>query len=149
MAIRFYSVTGDYGAFSNFAPYAFVLDGLRWPTSEHYFQANKFVRTPRFEEIRRARTPAMAAKLGRSRGFRLRPDWESVKVAIMRRALDAKFRQHEALQARLLATADEVLIEEAEADDFWGSGADGRGRNMLGVLLMELRAALRDEATGQ
>ncbi len=144
MAIRFYSVTGDYGAFSNFAAYAFKLGGQTWPTSEHYFQANKFPGTPQFEEIRKARTPGLAAKLGRSRRFRLRPDWESVKVDVMRRAIDAKFRQHDKLRALLLSTGDEELIEETDTDSFWGCGSDGKGRNMLGRLLMELRERLRE-----
>jgi predicted NAD-dependent protein-ADP-ribosyltransferase YbiA (DUF1768 family) len=39
--IKFYTVPGNYGKFSNFAPYPIVLDGLTWPTSEHYFQAQK------------------------------------------------------------------------------------------------------------
>ena len=42
MAIEFYSTRGPYGAFSNFSPHGFELDGHWWPTSEHYFQAQKF-----------------------------------------------------------------------------------------------------------
>jgi N-glycosidase YbiA len=143
MPIRFSSTTGDYGAFSNFAGYAFRLGGQRWPTTEHSFQANKFVGTPQFEEIRKARTPGLAAKLGRYRRFRLRPDWESVKVDVMRRALVAKFGQHDDLRALLLSTGDEEIVEETDMDSFWGSGSDGRGHNMLGRLLMELRERLR------
>lgn len=143
MAIRFSSVTGEYGAFSNFAPYAFKLGGRTWPTSEHFFQANKFPGTPQFEAIRKARTAGVAAKLGRARTLRLRPDWESVKVDVMRRALDAKFRQHDELRLLLLSTGDEELIEETDTDSFWGCGSDRKGRNMLGRLLMQLRAGLR------
>ena len=35
----------EYGYFSNFAHYDFELDGKRWMTSEHYFQAQKFFGT--------------------------------------------------------------------------------------------------------
>ena len=52
MAIRFYSTTGAHGCFSNFSRHPFELGGKRWPTSEHYFQAQKFAGTPREEEIR-------------------------------------------------------------------------------------------------
>ena len=45
MAIEFYSTKDAYGAFSNFSAHPFDLDGKRWPTSEHYFQAQKFVTT--------------------------------------------------------------------------------------------------------
>lgn len=37
--------------FSNFSAHGFELDGKWWPTSEHYFQAQKFVGTPHMEEI--------------------------------------------------------------------------------------------------
>ncbi len=36
-------------------------DELYWPTSEHYFQAQKFVGTPHLEAIQRANTPKDAA----------------------------------------------------------------------------------------
>jgi predicted NAD-dependent protein-ADP-ribosyltransferase YbiA (DUF1768 family) len=42
MSIRFYSTKDAYGEFSNFASFPFDLDGMRWPTTEHYFQAQKF-----------------------------------------------------------------------------------------------------------
>jgi predicted NAD-dependent protein-ADP-ribosyltransferase YbiA (DUF1768 family) len=37
--ILFYATSDDYGAFSNFAPYPITVRGKRWPTSEHFFQA--------------------------------------------------------------------------------------------------------------
>lgn len=61
----------------------------------------------------------------------------------MREALDAKFRQHADLTALLLSTGDAVLVEHTENDDYWGDGGDGSGKNMLGRLLMDLRAKLR------
>lgn len=66
----------------------------------------------------------------------------------MRRALEAKFRQHAELITLLLSTGDEELIEHTDTDCFWGDGGDGKGRNMLGHLLMELRGRLRDERSG-
>ena len=41
--IQFYPVTDEYGEFSNFAPYPITIDGLRYPTSEHFSQAQKLV----------------------------------------------------------------------------------------------------------
>jgi ribA/ribD-fused uncharacterized protein len=68
-----------YGCFSNFSPHAFDLDGYWWPTSEHFFQAQKFVGTRHADLIRRARTPLRAAELGRDRSKPMRRDWERVK----------------------------------------------------------------------
>lgn len=85
----------------------------------------------------------IAARLGRDRSRPLRRDWETVKVSVMREALDAKFRQHADLTTLLLSTGDAVLVEHTENDDYWGDGGDGSGKNMLGRLLMDLRAKLR------
>lgn len=142
--IHFYSVRSEFGELSNFAPYAVFLAGKRWPTSEHYFQAQKFVDAAEREEIRRARTPGKAAEMGRDRKRKLRRDWEGVKVGIMREVVEAKFRQHEELRALLLATGDAELVEHTANDAFWGDGGDGSGRNQLGRILMDVRTALRE-----
>lgn len=142
-AIRFYSTREEYGSFSNFYAAPFVLDGRRWRTSEHYFQAQKFAGTPREEEIRQATSPAVAARMGRSRRHRLRPDWEKVKDAVMREAVLAKFSQHDELRAVLLDTGSIILIEHTERDSYWGDGGDGSGRNRLGEILMSVREELR------
>ncbi|NDJ34717.1 MAG: NADAR family protein, partial [Chloroflexi bacterium] len=136
--ITFYSAKEEpYGCFSNFSPHGFELDGAYWPTSEHYFQAQKFAGTPHEEAIRLARGPMMAARMGRSRKRPLRADWEEVKDDVMRRAVLAKFRAHADIRAVLLATGDEVLVENAPGDAYWGCGKDGTGLNRLGEILME------------
>ena len=67
-AIRFYAAREDFGGFSNFSPHPIVLKGKTWPTSEHYFQARKFVGTPDEDEaVRCARSPRIAAHMGRDR----------------------------------------------------------------------------------
>lgn len=141
--IHFYTVTADYGCFSNFSRHPIFLDGKRWPTSEHYFQAQKFAGTEFAEEIRLAKRPMEAANLGRSRRHPMRADWESVKESVMYAALRAKFTQHEDLRSILLGTGDAILVEHTANDAYWGDGGDGRGRNRLGHLLMRLREELR------
>src|SRR5579859_7857274 len=83
--IHFYSTRGEHGCFSNFYRSPIQLDGKTWPTSEHYFQAQKFAGTALVGQIRRASSPSEAARLGRSREHPLRRDWESVKDEIMYR----------------------------------------------------------------
>ena len=144
MPIYFYSTREvPYGCFSNFSAHGFALDGAWWPTSEHYFQAQKFAGMPHAEQIRRAPTPKIAANLGRERKRPLRADWEAVKDDVMRVAVLEKFTRHADLRAILLATDDEEIVENAPSDYYWGCGADGSGKNMLGIILMEVRAALR------
>lgn len=132
----------EYGEFSNFAPFPFELDGKTWPTSEHYFQAQKFVGTPHAEEIRIVESPMKAAIMGRDRSRPLRSDWEKVKDDVMRGALAAKFAQHPPLTQLLLATGDAMIVEHTRNDSYWGDGGDGSGQNKLGILLVELREKL-------
>ncbi len=143
--IHFYSVNAEHGELSNFAPYPIALKGKRWPTSEHFFQAQKFTNASDQEEIRRANSPMMAARMGRDRKRKLRRDWESAKIGVMREAVEAKFRQHDELRVLLLATGSATLVEHTENDDFWGDGGDGSGRNELGRVLMAVRERLREE----
>jgi ribA/ribD-fused uncharacterized protein len=141
--ILFYRVSEPYGEFSNFSPHPIRLQKRVWPTTEHYFQAQKFAGTSHEDTIRQAKSPMIAARLGRSRSFPLRSDWESVKDDIMRDALWAKFTQHPQLQSLLLSTGDAELVEHTRNDSYWGDGGDGTGRNRLGQLLMEVRTRLR------
>lgn len=143
--INFYSTADEYGCFSNFSRHSIFLKGKRWRTSEHYFQAQKFAGTPHEEDVRLAKTPMQAANLGRSRKKPLRSDWESVKDNVMREAVRAKFTQHDDLRAILLATGDARIVEHTSNDDYWGDGGDGSGMNMLGKILMEIRAELREQ----
>ncbi len=141
--INFYSVSDEFGQFSNFARYAIILDGETWPTSEHYFQAQKFKDNAYRQKIRESKSPMEAARLGRDRKQQLRQDWESVKVGVMRQAVLAKFMQHEELRMLLLSTCEAKLVEHTENDDYWGDGGDGSGKNMLGRILMDVREHLR------
>ena len=141
--INFYRTGDEYGCFSNFAHYPVELKGKRWPTSEHYFQAQKFAGTEHEEAVRLEKSPMMAARMGRDRSKPLRGDWDSVKDDIMREVVRAKFEQYAELKAVLLGTGDAIIVEHTENDSYWGDGGDGSGKNMLGRILMEVRKQLR------
>ncbi|MEV0902315.1 NADAR family protein [Actinoplanes sp. NPDC049802] len=144
MTIYFYGADEvPYGCFSNFSAHGFDLDGCWWPTSEHYFQAQKFAGARHADLIRRAATPLGAARLGRDRSRPLRRDWDRVKDDVMRRAVAAKFAAHADIRAVLLGTGDEEIVEDTDADHYWGRGRSGVGRNMLGRILMRTRTRLR------
>ena len=141
--IKFYSVAEAYGEFSNFAPYPIKLKGKTWPTSEHYFQAQKFAGTAQEDKIRKAASPMKAAELGRTRKVRIRANWDHMNDNVMLEAVRAKFAQHPDLQALLLDTGEAILIEHTENDAYWGDGGDGKGKNRLGKILMKVREELR------
>lgn len=141
--INFYSTADSYGCFSNFSAHPIKLKGKIWPTSEHYFQAQKFAGEPDEDVIRKAKSPMIAARMGRDRKRPFRRDWESVKDQIMFDALRAKFTQHADLRETLIGTGDAKLVEHTVNDNYWGDGGDGSGKNRLGQLLMKLREELK------
>ena len=143
--IKFYRVNDAYGYLSNFAPYPFEINGLIWSTSEHYFQAQKFLDKAIQEKIRRLKSPMDAALEGRNRENPLRSDWEVVKDDIMRLAVFEKFRQNPAIRRELFATGHATLIEHTKNDNYWADNGDGTGKNMLGIILMETRKRLKAE----
>jgi|GEM_PF-1749308 len=144
--IKFYRTGDAYGYMSNFATYPIDLDGLTWPTSEHYFQAQKFTDPAYTEAIRLTVSPMEAAKMGRNRSYPLRADWETAKDDVMRKAVLAKFSQHAEIRAGLLATGESTLVEHTANDSYWADGGNGYGLNKLGLILMEVREILRRES---
>lgn len=140
--INFYTSDGEFGCFSNFSRHSIFLKGKSWPTTEHYFQAQKFAGTEHEEEIRYAKKPLKAASMGRDRNRPLRKDWEVVKDDIMREAVMAKFTQNKELKPVLLNTGAALLVEHTANDRYWADGGDGSGKNMLGIILMEVREAI-------
>jgi N-glycosidase YbiA len=66
----------------------------------------------------------------------------------MRRAVLRKFETHDRLRELLLGTGDEEIVENAPGDAYWGCGADGTGKNMLGKILVEVRETLRGREAG-
>ena len=143
MTIYFYTTNQEYGEFSNFSKFGIELDGKWWKTTEHYFQAQKFEDEGYREKIRRASDAKTAANLGRSRAFKLREDWETVKDKVMKDAVRRKFETHESIRNLLIGTGNEKLVENAPGDYYWGCGADGSGKNKLGKILEEVRDELR------
>lgn len=143
--IYFYSVQGEHGYLSNFARYSIHLDGQTWPTTEHFYQAHKFLDQEYRQLILEAASPSKAAKLGRAQPALVRADWVEVREAVMMRALLAKFTQYPELTERLLSTGTAPLVERTTLDSHWADGGDGSGLNRLGILLTQLREDLRRE----
>ena len=143
--IRFYNRDDPYYEFTNFYRAPIQADGHTWPTTEHYFQAQKFVGTPYVGVIRKLTSAREAFQLARDPKVSRwrRSDWDGVKDDVMLKALRLKFMQHDKLQRKLLETGDKTLIEHTTNDSYWGDGGDGSGRNMLGKLLMQVRGDLR------
>ena len=150
--IRFYRANQKpYGLLSNLYRRPILFEDQEFPTAEHAYQAGK----PRKESVRKwlmsAPTPCLVAMAAHGLyTWDIRPDWSKIKFHRMRAVLRAKFTQHEDLRALLLSTGNARLVESTRVDNAvnrtWGE-VNGKGRNMLGILLMEVRALLRNGAS--
>jgi hypothetical protein len=149
--IRFYRANEKpYGAFSNLFRRSIEFEGQTYPTSEHAYQAGKARKPAVRDWILSAPTPALAAMAAHGLYvWDVVPDWAQVKFDRMRAVLRAKFDQHEDFRTLLLSTGDARLVEVGTVNNavnrLWGE-VEGKGENMLGVMLMELRTAYREEA---
>jgi ribA/ribD-fused uncharacterized protein len=138
--IEFSSKSPSYKELSNFHKAKMLLDGKEWPTVEHYFQAQKFSSSPDYQEtIRAAATPVKAKSLGASKEYPIRNDWDTYREEVMKKALKAKFEQNADLKQLLKSTEGKALVEDT-MDPYWGQGRNKKGKNRLGLLLMELRS---------
>lgn len=142
--IKFYSVDQPYGEFSNFSLHAIKVDGVKYPTVEHFFQSQKFKGKEQESKIIKAKTPMKAAELGRSRRSKMVNNWDRKKENVMFRGVLAKFEQHPDLRELLLKTGDSKLVEHTENDNYWGDGGNGKGSNKLGGILMKVRKVLKE-----
>ncbi|KIM64293.1 hypothetical protein SCLCIDRAFT_1213396 [Scleroderma citrinum Foug A] len=144
--IYFYEKGLAFYEFTNFSPHPVFYKGKRYPTSEHLFQAFKFIddHPDVAESIRSCgERPVLAFDEAHRQQKWVRSDWRQVNVEKMEFALRLKFTQHPDLKAMLLGTGDAELIEDSPRDYFWGRGADYTGRNELGKALERLREELR------
>lgn len=137
----------DFYVLSNFSAFNLQWKGRTFPTSEHAYHWEKFdatgVAQAIRDQVRFAPSAHEAFKIAeRNRDFR-RPDWDDIKVGVMREILHAKVAQHEYVRRKLLATGDRELIEDSWRDDYWGWGPNRDGQNVLGKLWMEIRESLR------
>jgi ribA/ribD-fused uncharacterized protein len=141
---------------SQWYPAAFEIDGITYPTAEHYMMCEKarlFGDMEAWEKIRQAPHPKVAKSLGRGvRNFDPAV-WSQRCFDIVVRGNTAKFGQNPALREYLVLTKERVLVEASPFDDIWGihlSADDPRagdprqwqGTNLLGFALMKVRAGL-------
>lgn len=141
---------------SQWFPHAFVHEGIRYPTAEHFMMAAKarlFGDDERLAMILDAATPGEAKRHGREVAGFVDELWDRACVAIVRDGSVAKFGSSPELTAYLVGTGRRVLVEASPRDRIWGIGMGPgnpgverpslwRGRNLLGFALMQARAEL-------
>lgn len=142
--------------FSQWWETPFEIDGITYPTAEHYMMAGKarlFKDEEILQKILNATHPNDAKKLGRKVKNFTPELWNEHKFAIVLEANYAKFSQNETLKEYLVNTKDRIIVEASPVDPIWGVGlaADNpnatnptkwKGHNLLGYVLMEVRDRL-------
>ena len=158
-AIFFYRVGDAYGAFSNWSPTPFTVDGVSFSTAEQYIMYRKcltFGDTVTAEKLLSSDSPKEQKALGREAAGYIDSVWAGIRQTVAIRGLYAKFSQDAELKRLLLGTGDAVLVECTSNDRIWACGLDKddddrlsadrwKGQNILGFALMEVRNMLRAE----
>ena len=145
------------GIFSQWKKTPFVEAGVAYPTAEHWMMAEKarlFRDSGAVDDILKDPSPKNAQAVGRRvEGFNPRV-WDEECFGIVVRGNELKFSQNPEARQRLIDTGSMILVEASPADTIWGIGIGQddpratnpglwRGRNLLGLALMTVRANLK------
>lgn len=142
--------------FSQWYEASFELDGIRYPTAEHYMMAEKarlFGDLDALARVLASRSPGAAKAHGREVVGFDEATWSRHRFDIVVQGNLAKFGQDERLAGFLCSTEDKVLVEASPMDSIWGIGlaadapgiqdpAAWEGLNLLGFALMAVREHL-------
>jgi len=134
----------------------FEVDGILYPTSEHWMMASKarlFSDDDSLAQILATPSPVRAKELGREVAKFDHGVWTANCRRLVTEGNLAKFGQNDELRAFLLGTGSRVLVEASPVDPIWGIGLKAedqrakhpstwRGQNLLGFVLMDVREAL-------
>jgi ribA/ribD-fused uncharacterized protein len=139
----------------------FTVDGIRYPTAEHWMMAAKARLFNDEDSVRRvvaAGHPQKAKAIGREVKAFDTGIWQRHRMELVVEGNIHKFRQNPALLDYLLSTGNRVLVEASPVDRIWGIGlaadddraghpAQWRGLNLLGFALMHARFELSPPRT--
>lgn len=153
--IVFLKTKEKFGGLSNMAGgYPIQANGIYIRSSEALYQACRFPHLPQVQETIFQQISPMTAKM-KGKPFRKdsRPDWNKVRVPIMRWCLRAKLACNmDSFGKLLLETNEKPIVEESRKDSYWGAKPIDDdtlvGENVLGRLLMELREDLNKNPQG-
>ena len=135
----------NYSFLSNMYPCNIVYNGIKYPSTENAYVAQKTACQETRHQIS-LMDPRQSKKFGRN--LELVDNWNSIKLKVMRDVLDLKFAIPE-LRNLLRDTYPQKIIEgNTWGDTFWGECPLGNGRNFLGLTLMKIRHNIILEENG-
>ena len=150
---------GTYRDFSTMSDHAVEIEGTKYPSVEHYYQAMKAVEFKDNEilkKIMKTKTSKAVKALGNKVKDFNEETWNEKRDEVMRKGVRAKFVQHPELRETLLETGEKQIGFADARDLYWSIGTSmglekakspskWRGQNKLGKMLMELRDTFKEE----
>jgi len=148
----------DHKEFSNMHEAPIQIDGMTFPTVEHYFQWSKaklFGDAEIQNKIMKTASPKSVKTYGKKvKGFD-EEAWNEKKDSVMRTAVKAKLMQHPDILKKLRETGTRPIAEADPRGKYWGIGTSAEtskakdpsrwpGQNKMGKILMELRDELKE-----
>jgi len=148
----------EFKEFSNMHEAKIQVDGVTFPTVEHYFQWSKakmFGDAEIQTNILKTASPKSVKSYGKKvKGFD-EEAWSAKKDEVMRTAVKAKLMQHPDILKKLRDTGDRPIAEADPRGKYWGIGTSADtskakdvarwpGQNKMGKILMELRTELKE-----
>ncbi len=145
----------DKYCFSQWYPSAFIVDGVKYPSAEHWMMAKKallFNDKEQYENIILTESPAKAKKMGRLVKNFDDKIWKTNASSFVIEGNWHKFSQHKNMKEFLLNTNNAIIVEASPFDKIWGIGTKTyetnptkwKGTNLLGFALMEVRDKLKN-----
>lgn len=155
--VCFHNPYEENACFSNWYRSEFKLDGITFSSLEQYMM---YVKAVCFHDDEIAKLilatddPATIKALGRKVANFDNSYWNGIRQIVVYRGLIAKFAQDADLRQKLIETKQAVLAECSLDDKIWGNGiamndpkrfdlAKWKGQNLMGYILMMVRAALK------
>ena len=143
--LRFNSRSIEADILGNDAKTPFHLDGVRWLSVTHCYEASKlgFVLDDEQRRTRGAIFYSRTAAEARNAAATITPvqKWEQQRISIMAEALAEKFRDGTEAADYLLGTGDRPLVYN-DNDRLFGTGPSDDGQNLLGCMLEHCRRQL-------
>lgn len=148
----------EHKEFSNMHEAPIQVDGITFPTVEHYFQWSKaklFGDAEIQNKILKTASPKSVKSYGKKvKGFD-EEAWNEKKDSVMRTAVKAKLMQHPDILKKLRDTGTRPIAEADPRGKYWGIGTSSEtskakdpsrwpGQNKMGKILMELRDELKE-----
>ena len=145
-------VKGEDNILSNFAYCPIIAFGLEFCSVEHGYQFKKANDNNLFEEADIIKAQP-TAKLAKAKADELIPydlakTWEDQSVPVMKYLLNKKKEASENFVTALENTRKKKIVHNVYSPK-WGTGKDGKGQNMFGHLLMELRDHINQSQVSQ